>query len=457
MKRVRVVYLLLIFLLSACSFAPKCPTPNFKLPKAKKTSLNTNLKLTNWWKGFNDKKLDDLIDFSLKNNDNLLIAYEKINEARAKYSLFSSSLYPSINAQVGATKTKSSGEMGYGDGEIVNDFKLLGNLSYNLDLFGKIRNQKKAQLELLLAQKSYADAVKINLISEVAITYFKICAINKEIKIANKIVKDSLALYNYKRLKYKNGLIDELSLRRDKIDIDLSKLDVEEIKKRKNILENRLSLLLGKEPRDIFNAQYNSTKLPRPLKIPPFLPSKIIEKRPDIIEAQRQLKAANLEVGVAKAAYFPDIYLTGILGFESQELANLFRSSAGFWQIGAGASVPIFDFGRIKANIKIATSRQRQALFSYIFTVKNAFKEIHEIMGNLSSIKRQIKIQKNQVKNYRNILHITRKQYQNGLVDYAKVIYAKKDYESSLINLIDLKAAYLGQEVLLYKALGGGW
>jgi multidrug efflux system outer membrane protein len=450
------LFLLFLAFFTACSFAPKYQRPDVKLPQVKTTN-NKTISAT-WWKQFNDRNLNFLIEEALKNNDNLLLSYEKINEAAAAFNFAKANLYPNLTGSVGAKRVKTSDEASYyGKGTLYNDFNLTGDISYEVDLFGKLKNRKKTELALLLAQKSYADAVKLKLISDVANTYFEITAVNEQIKIMKNLIKRYEESYNYRKKQYKHGIVNELVVHQEKAKLDSSKLNLEKLTENRKLFINVLSLLLGKNPNEIFNSKFKiSEELPQPIKIPPFLPSNVIEKRPDIIQAEENLKAANFEIGVAKAAYFPTISLTGMLGLESREMGNLIQSSAKFWNIGSNLTSTIFDFGRIKANVKIATSRQKQAIINYVLTVKNAFKEIHDAFVRLESIKKQIVLQENRVNDYKNILNISTKQYENGLIDYINVINAKRDFESSYLNLVSLKKEYLKQQVFLYKSLGVG-
>ncbi len=449
------LYILFLCMFSACSFAPTYHRPKVILPKMKAKDIGTNSKLSSWWIKFQDRRLNCLIKRALKNNDNLLITYEKIEELRAKYNLASSSLYPSLNADAKFYRTRTKEDSC--EAEIFNDFSLLANFSYNLDLFGRLRNQKKAAIARFLAQKDYARAVKINLISEVAITYFKLCETNKKIKILHRIINQSLKAIVYRKKEYKNGIINKVIIQRERLELDRARLNLESLIEQKDILSDRLSLLLGKQPKDIFNSRYDFAVLPKPVSLPAFLPSKVLERRPDILQAQQMLRAANFDIGVARALYFPDISLTGVFGFESRQLANLVKHCSSFWNIGGEVNCPIFEFGRIKSNVNVTISKKKQAVFSYIKTVKNAFKEIHDALLLLASIKRQMKIQKEQLASYKDILNMVKKQYKNGLVSYIQVIYAQRDIEYALMKLVSLRSKYLSQEVLLYKVLGGGW
>jgi len=450
-----IITILIALLMASCSFSPKYVRPNIDLPKAE-TSDNKSESLKQWWKGYNDEKLNQLVEYGLKNNDSLLIAYEKINEAGAAFNLAKANLYPNISAAGSASRTKVSEEVSLtGKSYTTNNFSISGGLSYEIDLFGRLKNQKKAQLALLLSQKGYADAVRIKLISDIITTHFEICAIDKQIAIEKEIIKRYEESYNYREKQYKNGLINELIVNQEKANLDGAKLNLEVLKENRNLLENILSILLGKNPSEIFGSSYVvCEKIPEPINFPPFIPSEIVEKRPDIVQAEEQLKAANFTIGVAKAAYFPNISLTGALGLQSTDLTNLFQSSANFWNIGGSITAPIFDFGRIKANVKIANSKQKQALLNYVLTVKNAFKEVHDAFIKLESIRRQIEIQKTQIQNFERILKIAEKQYNNGIIDYLNVIDAKRNLEKTQISLVNLKKEYLKQQAFLYKAMG---
>ncbi len=458
MKKV-VITLGISFLITSCSFAPEYSRPKVSLPSVKNTekSIQKEEISTDWWKQFGDENLNRLIEEALKNNDNLLLAYERINEAAALYGLARSNLYPLLQGNAQPSRFKTSKEVNPFS-KAHNDFQISGVLSYEVDIWGKLRNEKRAKLSSLLAQKAYADAVKLKLISDVASLYFDICAVNRQIEITKDLVKKHEESLSLRKKQYEIGLIDVLPVEMEKSQLNNTKLTLEKLIETRKVLNNSLSLLLGREPKEIFEKkEINCSKLPEPIEIPPFLPSELLNRRPDIIQAEEELKAANYSIGVAKANYFPSISLTGALGFESSTLSNLVQSSAKFWNVGALISGPILDFGRTKSNVKVAESRKRQAVINYVQTVKRAFSEVHEALLKLQSIKKEIDVQERLLENYHSILNTTLNRYENGLVDYLNVISAERNYERAQLNLVTLKKDYLKQEVLLYKALGGGW
>jgi|Wag4MinimDraft_11_1082651.scaffolds.fasta_scaffold00456_3 multidrug efflux system outer membrane protein len=460
----KLVIILISFSIISCSFAPKYSRPTVDLPASdnettdnqtvdNKTGAFINKK---WWKNFENEKLNKLVEESLKNNDNLMLAYERINEFEAAFRLSRANLYPSINANASAGRFQTSDEASAtGNGLLENDYSLSGSAIFEADIFGKLRNRSKAQKALLLAQKNYADTIKLRIISDTISTYFEICSADLQINTLNNIIDNYKRSFNYRKKQYRNGLVNSLIVKQQEAQLNNSYLSLENITGSKKMLENSLSLLLGKEPKEMFNTKSIScTDLPEPLRLPAMLPSKIIENRPDIVSAEENLKAANFEIGVAKAAYFPTISLTGTFGFESYEFSNFMQSSAEFWNIGGNLTTPIFDFGRIKANVKIANSRQKQALINYIYTVKNAFKEIHDAFIQLENIQNKIERQKTLIADYKEILNISIKQYENGMIDYINVIDARRNLENLYLDLISLNKEYLKQQVFLYKAMG---
>jgi multidrug efflux system outer membrane protein len=452
MKRISIIILSLTII--SCSFAPKYSRPVINLPEAdNKTNTMINKK---WWEDFKDKNLEKLVEESLKNNDNLLIAYEKINELEAAFNLSKANLYPSINGSGSVSRFQTSDEASVtGKGLNTNDYKLSASAVFEVDIFGKLKNKSKSQLSLLLAQKSYADTVKLKLISDTISTYLEICALNLQINKLNNIINNYQKSYEYRQKQFRNGIVSNLILKQEEAKLNSSYLTLENILGSKKVLENTISFITGKQPDEIFNSkEISCSNLPSPIQLPPMLPSEIIQNRPDIISAEENLKSTNFEIGVAKAAYFPSISLTGSLGLESYELSNLMQSSAKFWNIGGSLTAPIFDFGRIKANVKVANSRQKQALINYIYTVKNAFKEIHEAFIQLENISKKIQIQRRLLQDYYEILNIAKSQYENGLIDYINVIDAERNIENLNIEIINLNKEYLKQQVFLYKAMG---
>ena len=454
------VFLSIILLLSSCSLAPKLTMPKIDLPSkygnkaAQKQTIDVN-----WWENFNDSNLNRLIKESLKNNDDLKLAVIRVKEARAYLGLNSANLYPNINASASGYRQQTSNEtLPKNRGTIFNNFSLSSSVGYELDLWGKLRNQKKAALSSFLASESNKETVKLTLISNVANAYFNLIAVDEQLKVAQKSAKSFKETYEYRQKQYKYGVVSELVVKQAKAQYANAKVLVESLKEQKTRAASALSALLGRNPKEIFEGTISFNKtLPKPIKIPYALPSTLLENRPDIKAAEENLKAKNALIGAAKAAYFPSISLTGLLGFQSAELSNLMQRSAKVWGVGPSANMPIFDFGRIKSNIKIAEAEKKAALVQYKQTVRNAFKEVFDALNSIKISKQKLKAQAEELEALKKALYLSEKRFDSGYSNYLEVLDAQRGFLNAQLNLIKLKNGVIANEVTLYKALGGGW
>ncbi len=451
MKKI-VLILLIPFILFGCSFAPKLTLPKLKLPKSSAKGAKISKK---WWRKFGSITLDRLIDSALKNNEDILLAYEKVKEAKTTYDIAKANLLPILQTQANATRN-SYPNNSYPKG-IHNYYTLTGQVSYEPDLFGKLSSAKKAQLEALLEQRAYARLVRLSLISNLITSYFQLCATNEKINNAQLLLKSQKEILKIFEKLYKNGLSDEKSIEIQKSNLSFYKLSLIELKKLKNILNSEISFLAGKQPNQIFNNSIVCKKLPRPLPIPAFLPLNILKERPDIIESLAQLKAANFDIGVAESKYFPNINITGSSGYESGKFHQLIVPNARFWNLATNIITPLFEFGRIKKGIQLAKIRKREALINYIKTVRSAFLDVHKSLISVKYSKERLSNLNKNLSYKKKIYDIQKMLYQNGLSDRAKLLSSKLDYLNAKDNSIQARLNYLIQEIKLYKSLGGEW
>lgn len=452
--------MLTALLLYGCSFAPRYTKPQIELPTevSPKTEVTVSIPIE-WWKNFNDDKINRLIAEALQNNDDLKLAVARIEEAIARLGNSEANRYPTIHAGATALRQKTSKEVLLPGGGITdNDFTLSGSVAYELDLWGKLKNQREASLSALLSTKANKEAIKLTLVSDVATAYFNLVSLGEQIQTTEDVLNRYREIYEFRLKQYKHGVLDEIVVQQSKAEYDSTKILLENLKEQKIILMSALSILLGKTPKEIFENQYSiGENLPKPIVIPAQLPSKLLENRPDIIQAEEALKAANFQIGVARAAYFPSISLTGILGRESVELGNLIHPSAAMWSIGANAAASVLDFGRIKSNVKIMEAQQKEALIQYVMTVKVAFKEVYDALAKIETSGNKLKAQEEEREALGRVLTLANKKYEKGVTDYLTVLDAQRHHLSALINLISLQAEVINNQVILYKALGGGW
>ncbi len=455
-----IVFVFLLFL-SACSFTPELKKPELELPSEIKIPKVENVTHVNfyWWKEFKDPFLEKVVESALKNNEDLLIASARVEKALSLFRTTGAELYPYVSYSGEVRREHLSEEtMNPLGGRTYTTFSLSFVVSYELDLWGRLRAQQKAALSNYLATKAGRDALQISLISSVAAAYFELLSLKQQIKVAQEFLEKYRNIYEFRKLQFKNGLIDELVLNQSKAEYEAVQILLEDLKNKKESIKSVLALLTGFSPKELFEKEIEvKDEFPKLPSVPSMLPSDILQRRPDIVEAEERLRAANFEVGVARALYFPRIFLTGVAGFQSEELANLVKSSATFWNLGIALTGPLINLGKIKSEIEFKEAQKKEALFQYVKTVKTAFKEVYEALSNLEATSEKVNFQKAQVETFERVLKLSEKKYEKGLVDYLVVLDAQRNFLKAKLNLVSLEAERLKSYVFLYKALGGGW
>lgn len=459
-KKYCVFLVMMILALSGCSFAPQYTKPKTDLPPepAKMAEGVSTIKL-DWWKNYGDENLNLLIAEALKNNDDLKLAVARLEEAKARLGLAEANRYPNVNAGAAAIRQKTAAGMPpFGMETTENFFSLSATVAYELDLWGRIRNQRQAALSTMLAGSAAKDALRLGLVANVATVYFNLVSLSRQIETTENILGSYKSIYEFRLKQYQYGILEEIVVQQAKAQYESVKILLEDLREQDSVLKSALSLLLGRTPQEIFaKLTMVENKLPAPIAVPALLPSKLLENRPDIAEAEEALKATNFQIGVARAAYFPSLSLTGALGLQSVELDNLMNASARVWNVGGNITAPLLDFGRIKANVKITEARQQEALIHYIKTVKAAFKEAYDALIRVAASRNKLQAQEDEMQAWAKILTLATKKYEAGTADYLAVLDAQRGYLSTSLNLISRQTEVINNQVVLYKVLGGGW
>lgn len=440
-------------LFSACNFAPKYSRPQLDLPPAADLEKYSVFAQQKWWEMFDDPALDALEEKALQYNKDLVMAMARVDQARAAAGIVGAEAMPSVSATAGG-----SGAGNASTSALAEDYSAGVGVSYELDLWGKYKNMKESARAKLLATQAEKDVVRLTLTADVARTYFAIRTLDSQIATAKRTLQsrdESVRIY---KVRYDNGLIGELDLRRIEAERDSVKATLFEMQKQLSQNETALSVLIGSSPRAIVTNDIERGKELERITLVPDLPaevpSSILENRPDIRAAEYQLLENNANIGAARAAYFPSISLTAFGGAQSASLSDLF--TGGVWSFAGNLATPIFEGGKIKSQVEQYTAKQRELVANYEKVVQNAFKETYDALTANRINRQTYDARQSQSSALKRSLDLVRKQYDAGLVSLIDVLDIERSYLQAQMNEATAIENELNAVVAVSKALGGG-
>ena len=448
-----------IFLIAGCvSLVPEYQRPAAPVPQQFSLSRNglmpaaQNYQDSGWRNFFADPQVTRLIAEALSNNRDLRMAALKVEEARAQFNVTDADRYPQLNASSGITY---SGGL-KSDEPTSQEYDAGLELSYELDFFGKLRNMSEADRQNYFASEEARRAVHILLVSSVSQSYFSQQLAYKQLRIARDTLKNYQQSYAFVEQQLVTGSTNVLALEQARGQIESTRA---EIAKREGELaqaNNALQLVLGTY-RALPSENGASDSALTPVILPPNLSSDILLQRPDIMEAEYQLKAADANIGAARAAFFPSISLTSGLSTSSTALSSLFTPTSGMWNFIPKIDIPIFNAGRNNANLKLAEIRQQQSVVNYEQKIQAAFKDVADALALRDSISKQIDAQQRYLDSLQITLQRARGLYASGAVSYIEVLDTERSLFTTQQTLLDLTNSRQVNEINLYTALGGGW
>jgi len=452
-------------ILSGCiTVGPDYHRPKFDLPErwpAEKTEASVP---AGWWEKYNDPVLDAMVNEALTHNSDLASAVARLDEARAQLGIARADQYPGVTAGAGASRqriSEHSPEFFPGFDPTFNDLNASVTASWELDFWGKYRRATEAARADLLASASNRDAVRLALIADVARGYFNLRSLDAQIAVTRQTITTRLASLELQRKRFEAGVVSELELHQVEADAYGAQALLPFLENQLAQQETALSVLLGRSPRDIVGTVPERGAAIEALSVPPAvpagLPSDLLERRPDLREAEQRLVAANARIGQAKAAYFPSIPLTGSFGTESTTLADLFTAPARIWLISVSAAQTIFDAGRIGSQVEAAQARQRQALAQYQATIQNAFKDTRDALVAQRKARERLETEQLRVGSFQKALELARLRYDNGESSLLDVLDAERGLLGAQLDQVEAQRAQLAATADLFKALGGGW
>jgi multidrug efflux system outer membrane protein len=452
-----VLGLLLALPLSACMVGPDYRRPEVEVPAAWRLGATEASRISNiaWWDQFQDPVLSDLVRTALANNKDLEIATANVDQAFAQYGIVRSAQFPQVNGGVSAARERSSANAPLPGGRTVNDYAVNLSASFELDIWGRLRRATESARASLLASQQGKGTVVLTVIATVASGYIQLRALDRQLEIAQYTSQSLGEAARLQRVRFEEGAVPQSDYLQAESQYRDAVARVPELEREIAQQENFLSVLLGHNPGPIPRGRdIDALLFPA---VPEGLPASLLERRPDIRQAEQNLIAANANIGVARAAYFPDISLTALLGLESAQLSDLFKGPSRVWSFGAGVLQPIFNAGRIQSQVAQAEALQRQALYTYEKSIISAFQDVENALIDRTKFGQVREEQAKNVEALRRFRDLADLRYREGATIYLEVANAEQSLFNAQLAYVATQSQLFQSYANLYKAMGGGW
>lgn len=454
-------FLILGILVSGCAIGPRYREPVMELPQTYRSykTLDQAESMVNlpWWKVFNDKPLQEIIRETLVNNYDLRAAAARVDESRAMVGVTRSQIFPQTDLTTGISRDRNSEALSPNLDRLTSTFTGGFSTAWELDVWGKIRQAIRASQAEYLATEDARRSVMVMLVSDTAQTYFTLLELDLELDIAKKTLKtrsDNLDLFEKRQL---GGTASGLEVARARADYEQTAANIPDLERQIQIQENKLSALLGRNPGSISRTKTISVESFTPSLPGTGLPSEILKRRPDIMEAEQLLRAANATVGVSVGEFMPQVNLNNFVGGGGERPSQIFNGKGYTWSIGGNVDVPLFKGGKNVYNYKAAQAKWQQCVAFYKQTVIGAFREVADALVGIEKYKAVRVEQEKQVAALAEAVKLSVARYDGGLSSYTEVLDADQQYYSAQNSLARTLGAQLIAYVQLYRALGGGW
>jgi len=452
-------------LLAGCTLGPAYERPAAELPANWTDSPAQGVKApaARWWTMYGDPALDRLVEEALTYNQDLALVTARVDEARALAQVADSLRWPSVDATFDRDRTRSSerSPLPIPPSAIErNSYRAQLNVAYEVDLWGRLKSVSKAAQAQLLASEANRETVRIALVTEVIRAYFALVAFDAQVEATRRSLtlrSDGLAL---QKVRSNAGLINEFTLRQLEAEVAAARAQLPALEANRTAQELALAVLLGRSPRAIMDgavARRAEEGEPAAPVVPEGLPSDLLLRRPDVASAEQLLIANNARISEARAALFPRIGLSGYLGSESAALGDLFTGPALIWSLGFGLAQPIFQGGRLFAEIDAVKARERQAVAQYQRTLQEAFREVRQALNTQVKAREVFEAESTRTVALGEALRLSLIRYQNGLLSQIEVLDSERNLLQAELNRSDALRVQRAAVADLVKALGGGW
>jgi multidrug efflux system outer membrane protein len=456
MRTNKLAYIIIVsfILFSSCKIGQKYKQPEMNMPQAfdSEGMVDGNIADIGWSTLYEDTVLQGFIDKALEHNKDLLVAAARIKEMAANKRISFANLFPEIDGEAAGQKEY----LNYGGNDKTYDPEVRANVSigWELDIWGKLRWANEAGIAAYLQTVEAQRAMHLTIVAQVAQTYFELKALDKELEIVRQTLEARREGVRFAKLRYEGGLTSEIPYRQSLVELARTETLIPNLENEVKLKENDLFVLVGEFPSGTIRRGEDISHQQIPENLPVDLPSSLLKRRPDMIQAEQKLIEANAQVGIAYTEMFPSINLTGRLGFENGELAAFLKSPT--WFISGVLTGPIFNMGKNKAKHNAAKAAYEQEVYTYEKSVLEAFKEVNNSIDTFNKMKEVYHSQEalyNSAKSYHELANL---QYVNGIVRYIDVLDAQRQLFDAEIALNNAILNELSSVVALYKALGGG-
>ena len=450
-------------LLSGCTVGPNYKRPTVAVPPTYRglgpdgtaQTEAATLGDQKWWDIFQDEQLHTLIHTALQQNYDLRIAASRILEAKSQLGITRADQFPTASAGAGIADVRTAQSKFLPAFETSTGQATLAAV-WELDFWGKFRRATEAARANLLASEWARQEVVSTLVANVAAAYFQLRALDLELEISKRTFDSRQESLRLTQMLANGGATSLLDVRQAEQLVFTAGAEIPALEQQIEQQENSLSILLGQNPGDITRGE-TLTEQRQPSQVPPGLPSSLLERRPDIRQAEEQLVAANAEIGVARAAYFPQIVLSGSGGFQSSALTNLFSGPAGAWSFGASLAQPIFTGGRLRSGVRLAEAQQQTAALFYQQSIQGAFRSVSDALIAYRKTREFRAQQELLFQSAQDAARLSHMRYTGGATGYLEVLTNETNAFSAELNLAQARLNELLALVQLYQALGGGW
>ncbi len=457
MKRSARGLLVLLLVASGCALTPDYERPELGLPGEwiRTTGGRESIANLPWWEIYRDETLVGLIERALDANQNLALAMARMQEAAYLVTFTRADQFPFLDVFTSAGRGRRSKEI-FPNASTDSNFEISANLSFEVDLWRRFDRATEAARADLLATEAAVRSVTISLVADVASTYLLLSDLDRRLDISRNTVRSRTERLEIIAARFEKGTVPEIDVNQAEVQLAIAEAAVAQFERAIAQTEHALRVLLGRFPGPIPRGDA-ITLASIPFDVPAGLPSELLERRPDIVEAEQVLAAETARIGVAQALRFPQLSLTASVGAVAEGLTDLNSTDAGEWNILAGVFQPVFNSGQLKAQKLAQEALTQQTLHDYTFTLQNAFREVEDSLVAVETFRREHAARVRQTDAARNALRLSQARYDGGVVDYLEVLDSERNFFDAQLLESEARQATLTAFVNLYEALGGGW